>query len=51
MGVTGMAKSHFCQLFYHKMAKLIQSRNFKTQQNQKSAMGIFAWAPETRFTR
>jgi hypothetical protein len=46
------------QPFHHKMAKLIQSRNFKTSKRHTSAkskrphgLGIFAWAPETRFTR
>jgi hypothetical protein len=54
MGVTGMAKSHFCQPFGHKSANLIISVNFKfqmaiSQPNQKSVIGIFAWAPDTRY--
>jgi hypothetical protein len=36
MGVTGMAKSHLCQPFHHKMAKLVQSRNFKTSKRHSS---------------
>jgi hypothetical protein len=31
--------------------KFQKLQNVITQPNQKSTMGIFAWAPETRFTR